>query len=59
MPSPPSSDRSCAGPANLEELRLALAAGQRSFPGLKLGDLNGANLMGASLEGALLPPSPP
>ena len=39
------------GPHTLEELRAALSAGQRQFPGLRLGDLDGVDLQGADLRG--------
>jgi uncharacterized protein YjbI with pentapeptide repeats len=40
------------GPHTLEELRAALSAGQRQFPGLRLGDLDGVDLQGADLREA-------
>ena len=50
MPSPPSSE----SPRNLEELRSALTAGRRCFPGLRLGDLDGVDLdlSGCELTGS-------
>jgi hypothetical protein len=40
------------GPHTLEELRAALSAGQRQFPALRLGDLDGVDLQGADLREA-------
>jgi hypothetical protein len=43
----------CPSPTTLEALRAALAAGERTFPGLKLADLDGVDLdlSGCALEG--------
>jgi uncharacterized protein YjbI with pentapeptide repeats len=50
MPSPPSSDPPVDSPRDLIQLRAALQAGQRRFPGLQLGDLDGVDLDLADCE---------